>query len=135
MLDPYLPEDDDIAREACRAYARTINTLDVTHVEPWLHKDVMYASQQVFSEIRGKRRYVAYLRGKLQTIRKKGSLIRAEIAYSPLGANPCVILAQWAEENWDHSVLFEMEDGKIKRIDMCIVPDPSECRRTGERPE
>lgn len=135
MLDPYASDADEVALEACRAYARTINTLDVTHVEPWLHKDVVYESQQVFSEMRGRRRYVAYLRGKLQTIRKEGSLVRAEIAYTDAcGVGPCVILSQGSEENWTHTVLFEMEGGKIKRLDMCLVPAPCECRRTGEQP-
>lgn len=137
MLDPCSPDADDIALEACRAYARTINTLDVTHLEPWLHKDMVYESQQVFGDIRGRRAYSRYLRGKLLAIRKKGSLIRAEIAHTnACGVGPCVILAQGSEDNWNHTLIIErMQDGKIKEMSMCLVPTPFECRRTGEQPK
>ena len=136
MLELYLPDDDVIALEACRAYARTINTLDFSHLESWLHKDLIYTSQQVFADIRGKRRYSAYLRGKLETIRRAGSYVRAEVAHTnACGVGPCVIIAQGSEENWTHTLVIEkMQDGLIREMCMCLVPVPSECRRTGEQP-
>jgi hypothetical protein len=112
-----------------------INHLDYAYLEPWLHKDMVYESQQVFADIRGKRRYGNYIRGKLDTIRDAGARVYAEIAYADaLGAGPCVIIAQGSELNWDHVVLVETENGKIKRLDMTIIPAPSECRRSGDRP-
>jgi hypothetical protein len=128
MLDP-----EQLA--ACRAYATMVNRLDYKELEPWLHDDLIYESQWVFEEMRGKKRYARYIRGKLKTIRKMGIKTWAEIALTnAFGTGYCVILGQGSEEGWKATLLVQMLDGKIKRMDMCCVPSPHECRRTGEQP-
>ncbi len=34
----------------------------------------------------------------------------------------------------DATVLFEVENGRIKRVDICMVPPPNTCYCTGEFP-
>ena len=131
-----LPEDCNPAKlEACRAYARMLNTLDASHLEPWLDENVKYESQWVFDEIVGKEKYLKYIRGKLRTIHEKGPPVWAEIAYTnAFGAGPCVIIAQPEKDEWVATLLLEMNGDKISRMDMCFLPSPLECRRTGEAP-
>jgi uncharacterized protein (TIGR02452 family) len=45
---------------ACGAYAATLNTFDVTHLEPWLHEDVSATSSATCAERHGKADYVGY---------------------------------------------------------------------------
>ena len=48
----YLPEDQDpVKLEACRAYARMVNTFDYSALEPWLADDMEYESQRVISKL------------------------------------------------------------------------------------
>ncbi len=131
-----LPEDEDpVKLEACRAYARMMNTLDFSHLEPWLAENMSYGSQWVFEEMHGKQNYADYIQKKLQAIRKDGARVWAEIAYTDaFGAGPCVILAQGNETDLTATLLITLRDGKIESMHMCFVPDPRSCRRTGERP-
>jgi hypothetical protein len=45
---------------------------------------------------------------------------------------PCVVLAQGTPENIGGIVLASVEDGQLKRLDLCIVPAPETARRSGE---
>lgn len=124
--------------DALRAYARMMNTLDVSHLEPLLADDFHYASQMVFEEITSRNDYIAYITPKLQAIAKSGATVFAEMgrhewAGGP-GSEPCVVMAQWDKDNLVLTVLAKVGDGKIRRLDMCIVPAPTEVRRTGEYP-
>lgn len=131
-----LPEDTDPEKlEACRAYARMMNTLDFSHLETWLAEDICYESQWVFDVMCGKERFSDYIQKKLDAIRREGSRVWAEIAYTDVfGAGPCVILAQGNEDQWIATLLIQMKEEKISKMDMCFIPDPYQCRRTGERP-
>jgi len=131
-----LPEDKSPAKlEACRAYARMMNHLDFSHLEPWLDENVKYASQWVVEDINGSEEYARYIQGKLQAIRRSGERVWAEIAYTDaFGAGPCVVLAQGAQSNLLSTLLIEMKAEKISAMTMCSIPSPHECRRTGEVP-
>ena len=48
--------------DALRAYARMLNTLDESHIEPLLADDFHYSSQKVFSEITSKAEFLDYIR-------------------------------------------------------------------------
>ena len=60
--------------DALRAYARMINTLDASHIEPLLAEDFHYASQMVFEELASKQAFLTYIRAKLKTIKKQENL-------------------------------------------------------------
>ena len=131
-----LPEDmNPVKLEACSAYARMMNTLDFKHLEPWLAEDLTYSSQWVFEDMHGKEAYSLYIQGKLDTIRKAGMRVWAEIAYTDaFGAGPCVVLAQGTEDNLKSTMLITLCGDKISEMSMCAVPSPHECRRTGDLP-
>ena len=122
--------------EALRAYARMMNTLDASHIEPLLADDFHYASQWVLDEITSKQAFLDYIRGKLETIAQSASPTYAELAelHPSNGGGPCLVIAQGSTDNLMATVLVVVEDGYIKRLDMCCIPPPSAAARTGEYP-
>lgn len=121
--------------DALRAYARMMNTLDVKHIEALLAEDFCYTSQWVFEEITSKQAFIDYIRPKLESIVKTGSWVYAEMAeLKSYGGGPCVVMAQGSKDNLLAIVLAEVNDGKIKRLDICQIPPPSAATRTGEYP-
>lgn len=123
------------AEDGLRAYAAMMNTLDVSHLEPLLVEDFHYASQWVFDEIVSKTEYLNYIVPKLDAIRKSGTAAWAEMGWLDREfPGPCVIMAQGDKDNLIALVLAEVEDGKIKRLDLCGAPSPHSARRTGDYP-
>ena len=124
---------------ALRAYAAMMNTLEVSRLEPLLADDFHYSSQAVFEEIRSKSEYIEYVTAKLAAIRTAGSRIWAEMGHVESGfafPGPCVVLAQNARENVIATVVVEVKDGKITRLDMRhVAPLPHQAMRIGEYPE
>lgn len=49
-------------------------------------------------------------------------------------SGPCVIIAQGGKDILLSTVLVKVEDDKIKRIDMWVIPPPDTAKRTGEYP-
>ena len=120
---------------ALKAYASMMNTLDSSKLEPLLSPDFHYESQMVFSEITSKQEYLDYINPKLEAVRVSGSVVWAEMAMLTHSfPGPCVILAQGEKENLVALVLAEVKGDLIKRIDMCIVPNPQSAERSGEYP-
>jgi hypothetical protein len=122
--------------DALRAYAKMIHNSSADHLESLLAEDFHYASQWVLEEITCKEAYLDYIRQKLATIRKNSVRVWAEIGellVFPDG--PCLIMAQGEKDNLVAVVLAEVEDSRIKRLDMCFIPSPEDARRTGEYPE
>ena len=112
-----------------------MNTLDASHLEPFLADDFHYASQWVFDEIESKNAYLEYIIPKLQTIRKSGAKVWAEMGWLDREVpGPCVVMAQGDKENLLALALVEVVAGKIRRIDLCAAPSPRSARRTGEYP-
>ena len=121
--------------DALRAYARMMNTLDVSHIEPLLSENFHYASQWVFDEIASKQAFIDYISPKLESIAKSGGRGYAEMAeLKAYSGGPCVVMAQGSKDNLLATVLVEVENGKIKRLDMCQIPSPSATERSGEYP-
>ena len=121
--------------EALRAYAAMMNTLDASHLESLLADDFHYESQWVFAEIESKTEYLNYIVPKLEAIRKSGVVAWAEMGWLDREfPGPCVVMAQGDKDNLIAMVVVEVEDGKIKRLDLCGAPSPHSARRTGEYP-
>ena len=52
---------------------------------------------------------------------------------APNPLSPCILLAQGDRNKVGAVVLIDVENGKIKTINLCnIAPHPSSCRRLGE---
>ena len=123
------------AEQALRAYATMMNTLDAACLAPLLADDFHYASQWVFAEIESKREYLEYITPKLEAIRKSGATAWAEMGWLDREfPGPCVVMAQGGKDNLVAVVLAKIEDGKIKRLDLCGAPSPHSARRTGDYP-
>ena len=121
--------------QAVRAYATMMNTLDATCLAPLLADDFHYASQRVFAEIESKSDYLEYITPKLEAIRKSGATVWAELGWLDHEfPGPCVVMAQGDKDNLVAVVLAKIEDGKIKRLDLCGAPSPHSARRTGDYP-
>ena len=118
-----------------RAYARMMNTLDVSHIEPLLDEEFRYSSQWMIGEIPSKQEFLDYIKPVLESIRQSGSRTCAEIAYTNAwGHDECVVIAEGEKENLGATVFAHVKDGKIRRIDMCGDPPPSATMRSGEYP-
>ncbi len=121
--------------QALRAYATMMNTLDSTCLAPLLSDDFHYASQWVFAEIESKSEYLEYIAPKLEAIRESGITAWAEMGWLDReGLGPCVVMAQGDKDNLIALVLAKVEDGKIKRLDLCGVPSPQSASRSGDYP-
>ena len=128
--------DDSTELAGLRAYAAMMNTLDVGRIEPLLADDFVYESQAVFQPLESKAAFLEYIRPKLETVKRSNATVYAELgrvaAYGREQA--CVILAQNSPENLVGLVLAKAEGGKLKRLDLCVVPAPQAAQRTGEYP-
>lgn len=123
-------------KEALRAYARMMNTLDVKPLEGILAPEFTYESQWVFEALQSRQAFLDYIRPKLATIAKADSAVYAEMgtvaAYGEM--QPCVILAQDHPENLVALVFANVRDGLLVRLDLCAVPPAAAAERSGEYP-
>lgn len=122
--------------DGLRAYARMLNKLDPSELAPWLADDFTYESQMVISAISPKAAFIDYITAKLDTIRRTDSKVWAEMGNLDYGfPGPCVVVAQGDKDNLVGLVLATVrDDGKLARLDMCIVPPPTSARRSGIYP-
>ena len=122
-------------KQALRAYAAMMNTLDASQLEPLLAEDFHYASQWVFAEIESKQAYLDYIVPKLEVVRKSGAPVWAEMGWLAREMpGPCVVLAQGGRDDLVAVVLAKVEGGRIQRLDLCGAPSPHAARRTGDYP-
>ena len=121
--------------DALRASARMMNTLDASHIEPLLDNNFCYSSQWMVGEFSSKQEFLDYIKPMLRSIRQSGGRAYAEIAIiQAWGHNECVVTAEGEKENLIATVFAWVNGEKIRRIDMCCTPHPSETMRTGEYP-
>ncbi|MCX8020845.1 MAG: hypothetical protein N2747_10165 [Chitinophagaceae bacterium] len=127
--------------ETLRLLAKSWNNLDVSFIEKKLADNFIYESQWVLLPIEGKREFISYLHSKFNAIKKAKQLqtmiVTAEIATHPsLQNRPCIVLTQITSECITKaSVLVKVQNDKIKRIDVCFIPDPTVAVLTGEFPK
>ena len=81
---------EEIAEIICRAW----NTLDANLIEPLLCDDFEYVSVWALETMKGKDRYLDYLRGKFKAIKDSGSIIEAEVYYQEKIGKHIVLLNQ-----------------------------------------
>lgn len=117
---------------ACNLLAHAYNTQSAAILEKVLAVDLLYTSQWVFEEMRGKQTFLDYLSAKFRTIQKAGSAIFAELA-SYRGKH-CLVIAQGSRANPVATMIVVSVGSKITEIHMCEVPHFSECGRFGIYP-
>lgn len=118
--------------------AKSWNNLDVSFIEPVLSGDVVYESQWVLTPLKGKERVLAFLKSKFGTIRDSvalnGMLVLAETGQIPKPANrPCIVLTQTLGNEINRAtLLIEIQNEMISRIDVCFIPNPLTAELTGK---
>ncbi|MCC6448331.1 MAG: hypothetical protein IT215_06580 [Chitinophagaceae bacterium] len=127
--------------ELLRYLAKSWNNLDVSFIEEILTDDFIYESQWVLNPLVGKQQFLSYLNAKFSAIKKVRNTqvmtVSAEMAFhKDISERPCLILSQITNSGIRQvSVLVESVGNKLKRIDVCFIPDPSKALLTGEIPK
>ena len=129
-------------KEAATILAKAWNNLDASLIEPYIAEDIIYWSQQVLTDMTGKKAVMSYLTDKMESIRKSSDdRVFAELGetkpypMAPSPAEPCVILAQGHKDNVGALALLRIESNKINSIGICSdAPHPSTAKRSGQYP-
>lgn len=129
-------------KEAATKLARAWNNLDASIIEPYIADGIVYWSQQVLTDMTGKKAVMEYLAAKMETIRKSPhGQVFAELGetrpypMAPQPPEPCVILAEGNKNNVGALVLIKIESNKINSIGICSdAPHPSTAKRSGVYP-
>ncbi len=123
-----------------RRLAQCWNNLDSSYIENELADDFIYESQWVLTPITGKTEFLIYLQSKFAAIKlamlSETMTVSAELALHPsLHNRPCIVLTQIYKDGIRQvTVLVTLRERRIKRIDICFIPDPTEANLTGEFP-
>lgn len=122
-------------KQALTAYAEMMNSCDSSNFEKLLADDLVSTSQAVLTDITSKAEFVTYIRGKLQTIKQSNATVYAELGeLNAYGHSECVVIAQGNKDNLVATAFITVKDNKVKQIDLCSVPPPSQAKRSGIYP-
>ena len=122
-------------KDAAVAYAKAWNRLDCSEFICLLADDACYASQMVLEELEDKHVISDYFVKKIKAVKADDANVYAELGITREGfiGRNCVFLSQGKKEEVQAAVLFEVDNGKIKRYDLC-VPELLNVERTGIYP-
>jgi len=105
---------------ACAAYAATLNTFDVTHLEPWLHEAVSAASSATCAERHGKADYIGYyvqiLAGWSQQLEVERPARVGEIGWHYDHLSWCVLIHGNGDEGVTNVWIPTMQGDLVQRI-------------------
>ena len=122
-------------KQALSIYSRMLHTLDSSEFESFLSEDFSYSSQKVLTDMNSKDEFIAYIRPKLETIKKTKSTVYAELGVCPAyGHTDCLIIAQGNRSNLLGVAYAAVHEGKICGLSLCIVPTPDSAERSGIYP-
>ncbi len=109
-------------------YAKAFNYLDVNYIKDLLNDDFRYSSQWVFKEIESKKEYLDYLENKFKVIENSTKKVVARMGLYK--NKSCIVLYQidLSKKNKTQiaTLFINEEKGKIKKADMCMIPDANE---------
>ena len=95
------------------AYAVAWNTLDISLIEKLLASDFHYSSFWVYNEMTSAREYLEYLKGKFETLKRSGSVVKAE----QIPGKDFIVLTQ--DNVRQCGIIIKVnDDGFIARADM-----------------
>ena len=121
--------------DALTAYAKMMNNLDSIEFESLLDENLSYESQAVLMPIHSRSEFIDYIRQKLSSIKNAKVKIFAELAeLSAYGQNNCVLIAQNERDDLVATVFIKVNNDKISKIDMCLIPEPRYAIRSGIYP-
>jgi hypothetical protein len=105
--------------DVATAYAQAWNQLNPAKFITMLSPDVRYSSQWVLEDLVSKEAVAYYLTQKMQTVRKAAATVYAEVSQTRTG-KVCVLLAQGDKQKINALVVFNVDQGKVTSVDMCI---------------
>jgi uncharacterized membrane protein YvbJ len=122
-------------KQALIAYAEMMNSCDSSNFEKLLADDLVSTSQAVLADITSKAEFVTYIRQKLRTIKQSNATVYAELGeMCAYGHSECVVIAQNSKDNLVATAFITIKDNKVKQIDLCTVPPPTQAKRSGIYP-
>ena len=101
---------EEAAEIVCRAW----NTLDANLIEPLLCNDFEYVSVWLLQTMKGKDRYLDYLRGKFKAIKDSSSVVKAEVYYQEEIGKYIVLLNQ--DKTRDAALEITLNEEGVKQI-------------------
>ena len=85
--------------------------------------------------MKSRNEFIEYIRPKLETIKKSGSSVYAELGVcQAYGHTDCLIIAQGDKFNLLGVAYASVDKGKICSLALCIVPTPDSAIRSGIYP-
>ena len=117
-----------IAEDVCQAW----NKLDATLFDTLLSEDFEYVSVWVIETMKGKDRYMEYITGKFDSIRKGNNPVTAEVMYQEIIDKYVVVLDQGGNMA---ALEPTIENGLIKSLWMRPVEMTLPAVFTTKRPE
>lgn len=108
--------------EAALAYVNAWKNYDPMPFLNLLAEDVLYNSQWVLEEMKGKAKFIDYFTGKLEAVKRADMPVRVIMGKTTLSFpdRDCVLLFQSNDDAPDALVLFEISGNFISKMDMCI---------------
>lgn len=117
-------------KNALEAYARMINTLNSSEFEQLISDEFCYESQAVITPLKSKSEFIDYIQPKLDGIKSSNIKVYAEMGQmDAYGQRECVLIASESKDNLIATVYAHVENNKITRIDLCLIPDPTRVNR------
>ena len=121
--------------DALYLYAKMFNTGDYEAFLGVLADSFEMSSQHVLEDMVGKDAFRAYIEPKLITIAESDLPVFAELGIlEAYGERECVVLAQGDKDQLACVAYIGVENGKVARLDLCVIPPPNQAIRSGIYP-
>ena len=119
---------------ALSAYARMINTMNVSHIIDLLSDHFQYKSQLVLNDISCKADYLTFINATLKAIADSEINVQAELGrYGHLG--DCVIVMRGGSMSIPNVILAKVENNHLTLLEVIIAPNIEQIKRSGLFPK
>ena len=119
---------------ALSAYARRIDTMNVSHIIDLLSDHFQYKSQLVLNDISCKTDYLTFINATLNAIADSEVNVQAELGrYGHLG--DCVIVMRGGSMSIPNVILAKVENNHLTLLEVIIAPNIEQIKRSGLFPK
>ena len=119
---------------AVDAYARMLNSRDISHFEPLLADNIEFVSEVRLEPVKGKQAFVELMTGKLEGMRNRPVWSETGSLHMRGKTRPCAFLSQYNRENLVGAAVCEIKGDKVSLIHLFFPPAPDTVKRSGEYP-
>jgi len=115
---------------ALSAYARMINTMNISHITDLLSDQFQYKSQLVLNDISCKADYLIFINATLKAIADSEINVQAEMGqYGHLG--DCVIVTRGNNISIPDVILAKVENNQLTLLEVIITPNIEQIKHSG----